>query len=163
MLVAGEEPLYLLRRLARAAVEDVGLADPGALKAVMAAKDMYDFVGSPEGELAMAQACLHLATAPKSNAVYAAWGAAMGLVKETGSLSPPKHILGAPTRLMREMGYGKGYEYDHDANDAFSGADYWPDGMEARVLYEPSDRGEEAAIAGRLAKWRALRKERQLG
>ena len=157
MLVAGEEPLYLLRRLARAASEDIGLADPSALAAVMAAKDAYDFLGSPEGELAIAQACVHLAVAPKSNAVYRAQKAAWGAAKETGSLSPPKHILGAPTKLMRQLGYGKGYAYDHDAPDAFSGADYWPDAMEARVFYEPTDRGREAAIGERLARWRAAR------
>ena len=157
MLVAGEEPLYLLRRLARAASEDIGLADPSALAAVMAAKDAYDFLGSPEGELAIAQACVHLAVAPKSNAVYRAQKAAWGAAKETGSLSPPKHILGAPTKLMRQLGYGKGYAYDHDAPDAFSGADYWPDAMEARVFYEPTDRGREAAIGERLAGWRAAR------
>ena len=157
MLVAGEEPLYLLRRLARAASEDIGLADPSALVAVMAAKDAYDFLGSPEGELAVAQACLHLACAPKSNAVYTAQKAAWAFAKETGSVPPPKRIQGAPTKLMRDLGYGRGYEYDHDVPDAFSGADYWPDGMAARTLYEPTDRGAEAAIATRLANWRARR------
>ncbi len=157
MLVAGEEPLYLLRRLARAASEDIGLADPGALTMVMAAKDAYDFLGSPEGELAIAQACVHLACAPKSNAVYVAQKAAWGAAKETGSLSPPKPILGAPTKLMRQLGYGRGYAYDHDAPDAFSGADYWPEGMGARRFYEPTARGMEARIAVRLAEWRARR------
>ena len=157
MLVAGEEPLYLLRRLARAASEDIGLAEPGALAAVMAAKDAYDFLGSPEGELGIAQVCVSLACAPKSNAVYLAQKAAWGAARETGSLSPPKHILGAPTRLMRELGYGAGYAYDHDLADAFSGADYWPEGMGARVFYEPTTRGREAAIGERLARWRAAR------
>jgi putative ATPase len=160
MLGAGEEPLYLLRRLARAAVEDVGLADPSALPAVMAAKDAYDFLGSPEGELAIAQACLHLAAAPKSNAVYTAWGAAAALAKETAAAEPPKRIQGAPTRLMRDLGYGRGYEYDHDTPDAFSGADYWPETVEPRPLYQPTDRGAEATIAERLTRWRALRRGR---
>jgi putative ATPase len=163
MLVAGEEPLYLLRRLARAASEDIGLADPSALAAVMAAKDAYDFLGSPEGELAIAQACLHLATAPKSNAVYAALGAATALARETGSVPPPKRIQGAPTRLMRELGYGQGYEYDHAAPGAFSAADYWPEGVTPAELYQPTDRGAEAAVAERLALWRATRRERQGG
>ena len=158
MLVAGEEPLYLLRRLARAASEDIGLADPSALPAVLAAKDAYDFLGSPEGELAIAQACVHLAVAPKSNAVYRAQKAAWAAAKETGSLPPPKHILGAPTKLMRQLGYGAGYAYDHDAPDAFSGADYWPEAMAARLFYEPTDRGREAAIGERLARWRAARR-----
>lgn len=157
MLVAGEEPLYLLRRLARAASEDIGLADPSALVAVMTAKDAYDFLGSPEGELAIAQACLHLATAPKSNAIYVADKAARTLARETGSVPPPRRIQGAPTRMMREMGYGAGYDYDHDRPDAFSGADYWPDGVPPQALYAPTRRGAEAEIAERLARWRALR------
>ncbi|MFN3287876.1 MAG: hypothetical protein ACK40H_05460, partial [Sphingomonadaceae bacterium] len=161
MLVAGEDPLYLLRRLARAASEDIGLADPTALPAVMAAKEAYDFLGSPEGELAIAQACLHLATAPKSNAVYAALGAASALARETGSVPPPRRIQGAPTRLMRQLGYGQGYEYDHAAPGAFSAADYWPEGVAPADLYQPADRGAEAAIAERLARWRALRAERR--
>ena len=160
MLVAGEEPLYLLRRLARAASEDIGLADPSALVAVMAAKDSYDFLGSPEGELAIAQACLHLACAPKSNAVYIADKAARVAARETGSVPPPRRIQGAPTKLMRGLGYGKGYEYDHDSPDAFSGADYWPDGVEPRTFYTPSDRGAEARIGERLARWTALRVSR---
>ena len=160
MLIAGEEPLYLLRRLARAASEDIGLADPSALVAVMAAKESYDFLGYPEGELAIAQACLHLATAPKSNAVYTAQKAAWTFGRETGSVPPPKRIQGAPTKLMRGLGYGKGYEYDHDAPDAFSGADYWPEGVEPRSFYTPTDRGHEARIAERLARWAALRTAR---
>jgi putative ATPase len=161
MLVAGEEPLYLLRRLARAACEDIGLADPTALPAVMAAKEAYDFLGSPEGELAIAQACLHLATAPKSNAVYAALGAATALARETGSVPPPRRIQGAPTRLMRQLGYGQGYEYDHAAPEAFSAADYWPEEVAPAELFQPTDRGAEAAIAERLARWRALRAQRR--
>jgi putative ATPase len=153
MLTAGEEPLYVLRRLTRAAVEDVGLADPQALQQCLLAKDAYDFLGSPEGELAIVQACLYLATAPKSNAAYAAQKAAWAAAKEHGSLSPPKHILGAPTRLMRDLGYGKGYAYDHDAPDAFSGADYWPEEMAPQRFYEPTDRGFEKRIAERMAWW----------
>ena len=153
MLTAGEEPLYVLRRLTRAAVEDIGLADPQALVQCIAAKDCYDFLGSPEGELAIVQACLYLATAPKSNRVYAAQKAAWASAREHGSLSPPKHILGAPTKLMRDLGYGKGYQYDHDAKDAFSGADYWPDGMQAQRYYEPTDRGFEKRVAERMAWW----------
>jgi putative ATPase len=157
MLTAGEEPLYLLRRLTRAAVEDIGLADPQALAQCIAAKDTYDFLGSPEGELAIAQACVYLATAPKSNAVYMAQKAAWRTAKETGSLMPPKHILGAPTKLMRDIGYGKGYAYDHDAEDAFSGANYWPDDLPAQRFYEPTDRGFEKRLGERIAWWNARR------
>ena len=153
MLTAGEEPLYVLRRLTRAAVEDIGLADPQALVQCIAAKDTYDFLGSPEGELAIAQACLYLATAPKSNRVYMAQKAAWASAREHGSLSPPPHILGAPTKMMRDLGYGKGYAYDHDAPDAFSGADYWPTGMAAQTYYEPTDRGFEKRVAERMAWW----------
>ena len=160
MLTAGEEPLYVLRRLTRAAVEDVGLADPQALTQCIAAKDTYDFLGSPEGELAIVQACLYLATAPKSNRVYTAQKAAWASAKANGSLSPPKHILGAPTRLMRDLGYGKGYAYDHDAENAFSGADYWPEEMAAETYYEPTDRGFEKRIAERMAWWAERRAER---
>ena len=161
MLTAGEEPLYLLRRLTRAAVEDIGLADPQALVQCMAAKDTYDFLGSPEGELAIVQACLYLATAPKSNALYTAQKEAWRSAKEHGSLSPPKHILGAPTKLMREQGYGKGYEYDHDAPDAFSGQDYWPEEMTPQTYYRPTDRGFEKRLAERLAWWNDLRHQQQ--
>ena len=161
MLTAGEQPLFLLRRLVRAAVEDVGLADPQALVQCLAAKDAYDFLGSPEGELAIAQACLYLATAPKSNAAYAAQKAAWTAARETGSLQPPLHILGAPTKLMRDAGYGKGYEYDHDAPDGFSGAHYWPDDMEPRRFYEPTDRGHEKRIAERMAWWEERRNEKR--
>ena len=161
MLTAGEEPLYVLRRLTRAAVEDIGLADPQALHQCLAAKDAYDFLGSPEGELAIAQACLYLATAPKSNRVYTAQKAAWASAREHGSLSPPRHILGAPTKLMRDLGYGKGYQYDHDAADGFSGADYWPEEMGAQVYYEPTDLGFEARVAERMRHWAALRATRQ--
>ena len=159
MLVAGEEPLYLLRRLTRAAVEDIGLADPNALTQCLAAKEMYDFLGSPEGEIGIVQACLYLATAPKSNAAYTAQKKAWRSAKETGSLMPPMHILNAPTKLMKTVGYGKGYAYDHSADDAFSGQDYWPEGMEAQSFYEPSDRGFEARVRERIEYWNERRKE----
>ena len=159
MLVAGEEPLYLLRRLTRAAVEDIGLADPQALVQCIAAKDTYDFLGSPEGELAIVQACLYLATAPKSNATYMAQKAAWRSAKETGSLMPPKNILNAPTKLMKEVGYGKGYTYDHDAPEGFSGDDYWPEEMEPQAFYRPTDRGFEKRIAERIAWWEERRAE----
>ncbi|MEO6360367.1 MAG: replication-associated recombination protein A [Sphingomicrobium sp.] len=157
MLTAGEEPLYVLRRLTRAAVEDIGLADPQALVQCIAAKDTYDFLGSPEGELAIVQACLYLATAPKSNAAYAAQKAAWRSAKETGSLMPPAHILNAPTELMKDIGYGKGYTYDHDTDEGFSGQDYWPDEMSPQRFYEPASRGFEAKIAERIAYWDSLR------
>src|ERR671910_566457 len=159
MLVAGEEPLYLLRRLTRAAVEDIGLADPNALLQCLAAKDMYDFLGSPEGELAIAQACLYLATAPKSNAAYAAQKAAWRSAKETGSLMPPKNILNAPTKLMKQIGYGRNYQYDHAMEGGFSGDNYWPEEMERQDFYSPSPRGFEAKIRERLAFWDERRKE----
>ena len=161
MLVAGEEPLYLLRRLTRAAVEDIGLADPNALVQCIAAKDTYDFLGSPEGELAIVQACLYLATAPKSNAAYTAQKAAWGAARDTGSLMPPKNILNAPTKLMKQIGYGKGYEYDHDAEGGFSGSDYWPEEMEPRTFYAPTDRGFEKKIAERIAWWEEQRNARR--
>ncbi len=160
MLVAGEEPLYVLRRLTRAAMEDVGLADPQALVQCLAAKDAYDFLGSPEGELAIVQACLYLATAPKSNAAYMAQKSAWRSAKETGSLMPPAHILNAPTRLMKDIGYGKGYAYDHDADQGFSGQDYWPEEMEPQIFYQPADRGLEAKIRERIAYWNELRQKR---
>jgi putative ATPase len=153
MLTAGEEPLYLLRRLTRAAVEDIGLADPQALQQCLAAKEAYDFLGSPEGELAIAQACVYLATAPKSNAVYTAQKSAWRSARESGSLMPPANILGAPTKLMRDLGYGAGYEYDHDADDAFSGANYWPDTLSPQRYYVPTERGFEKRIAERMAWW----------
>ena len=159
MLVAGEEPLYVLRRLVRFASEDVGLADPQALVQCLAAKDAYDFLGSPEGELAIVQACLYLATAPKSNAAYKAQKAAFRAAKDTGSLTPPKNILNAPTRLMKDVGYGKNYQYDHDAPEGFSGDNYWPEEMTPQTYYEPAPRGFEAKIAERIAYWDARRKD----
>jgi putative ATPase len=160
MLVAGEEPLYVLRRLVRFASEDIGLADPQALVQCLAAKDAYQFLGSPEGELAIVQACLYLATAPKSNAAYAAQKAAFASARDTGSLAPPANILNAPTKLMKDLGYGAGYEYDHDAEGGFSGADYWPEGMGAQTYYQPTDRGFEKRIAERIAWWDEQRKTR---
>lgn len=160
MLVAGEQPLYLLRRLVRMASEDIGLADPQALAITLAAKDAYDFLGSPEGELAIAQACLYLATAPKSNAAYVAQKAAIKSARESGSLPPPKTIVNAPTKLMKELGHGAGYDYDHDAPHAFSGQDYWPDALGRQSFYKPTDRGREKLIAERLAYWEGLRSER---
>ncbi len=161
MLVAGEEPLYVLRRLVRFASEDIGLADPQALVQCLAAKDAYDFLGSPEGELAIVQACLYLATAPKSNAAYKAQKSAWKLAKETGSLMPPANILNAPTKLMKDIGYGKDYAYDHDAEDGFSGANYWPDGVPPAALYAPVERGFEAKIKERLIYWNGLREARK--
>jgi putative ATPase len=163
MLVAGEEPLYVIRRLTRAAVEDVGMADPNALLQCLAAKEMYDFLGSPEGEIGIVQACLYLATAPKSNATYRAQKGAWKAAKETGSLMPPAHILNAPTKLMKEIGYGKDYAYDHDADEAFSGADYWPEEMEPKEFYKPTDRGFEARVRERLEHWDKLRREKRGG
>lgn len=160
MFDAGEDPLYLGRRLVRMAVEDIGLADPQALVIANAAKDAYDYLGSPEGELAFAQACVYLATAPKSNAVYTAFKAAMRAAKEHGSLLPPKHILNAPTKLMQQEAYGKGYLYDHDQPDAFSGQDYFPERMGRQKFYEPPDRGFEREIKKRLDYWAKLRAER---
>lgn len=153
MLTAGEEPLYVLRRLTRFASEDIGLADPQALVQCLAAKDAYEFLGSPEGELAIVQACLYLATAPKSNAAYKAQKAAFKSARETGSLMPPASILNAPTRLMKDIGYGKGYAYDHDQQDGFSGANYWPEEMTPARFYEPTGRGFEQRIAERMAWW----------
>jgi putative ATPase len=161
MLVAGEEPLYLLRRLARAAVEDIGLADPQALVQCLAAKDTYDFLGSPEGELAIVQACLYLATAPKSNATYKAQKAAWRSARDTGSLMPPMNIVNAPTKLMKQLGYGKGYAYDHDTDKGFSGDNYWPEGMAPQTYYEPTDRGFEKRVAERLAYWEELRRAKR--
>ena len=160
MLVAGEEPLYVLRRLVRFASEDIGLADPQALVQCLAAKDAYQFLGSPEGELAIVQACLYLATAPKSNAAYAAQKAAWAAARETGSLAPPANILNAPTKLMKDLGYGAGYSYDHDAPDGFSGDNYWPDDMTPAHYYRPVDRGFEKRIAERLAWWDERRRGR---
>jgi putative ATPase len=160
MLDAGEDPLYLARRIVRMAVEDIGLADPQALVVANAAKDAYDFLGSPEGELALAEAVIYVATAPKSNATYVAFGEAMRTAKEAGSLLPPKHILNAPTKLMRTEGYGSGYAYDHDAPEAFSGQNYFPDGLGRRQFYDPPERGFEREIRKRLEYWAKLRNER---
>ena len=163
MLVAGEEPLYLLRRLTRFASEDIGLADPQALVQCLAAKDSYDFLGSPEGELAIVQACLYCAVAPKSNAAYMAQKAAWRSARETGSLAPPSHILNAPTKLMKDIGYGQGYAYDHDSDEAFSGADYWPEEMERQEFYRPSERGFEARVRERLDHWAKRRAALEAG
>jgi len=161
MLAAGEDPLFIARRLVRMAIEDIGLADPLAVQQALAAKDVYDFLGTPEGELALAQATLYLATAPKSNASYVAFKAASQRAKETGSLSPPKIILNAPTRLMKDQQYGSGYRYDHDEPDAFSGQNYFPKGMEREIFYSPPERGFEREIRKRLEYWSRLRNERQ--
>jgi putative ATPase len=160
MLAAGEDPLFLARRIVRMAVEDIGLADPQALLVANAAKDAYDFLGSPEGELALAQAVIYVATAPKSNAAYVAFKRAQRVAEEKGSLMPPKIILNAPTKLMRDEAYGAGYEYDHDSPDAFSGQNYWPDSLAPLKFYRPVERGFEREIAKRLDYWDRLRKER---
>lgn len=160
MLAGGEEPLYILRRLVRFAVEDIGLADPQAIVQANAAKEMYEFLGSPEGDIAIAQLVIYLGTAPKSNAVYKAEKASKRRAKETGSLSPPMHILNAPTKMMKEMGYGKGYQYDHDAEDGFSGQDYFPDDLEREEYYKPAERGFEREITKRLEYWNKLRAEK---
>ena len=160
MLAGGEDPLFVARRLIRAAAEDIGEADPMSLVLANAAKDTYDFLGSPEGEIALAQLTVHLATAPKSNAVYRAYGAAMKAAKETGSLMPPAHIRNAPTKLMKDLGYGKGYAYDHDAPEGFSGQNYFPDEMDRQTFYAPKGDGAEARIKERLDRWAALRRER---
>jgi putative ATPase len=159
MLEGGENPLFLARRIVRMASEDIGEADPLALVIANAAKDTYDFLGSPEGDLALAQAVVHLAAAPKSNAVYKAFGEARKAAKETGSLMPPAHILNAPTRLMKDIGYGKGYAYDPDTERGFSGQNYFPDGMERRTFYRPKGEGAEARIKERLDRWAAMREE----
>ncbi len=160
MLDAGEDPLYLARRVVRMAVEDIGLADPQALVIANAAKDAYDFLGSPEGELAIAEAVLYVATAPKSNAAYVAFGEAMRTAKEAGSLLPPKHVLNAPTKLMKTEGYGADYEYDHDTAEAFSGQDYFPEQLGRRQFYDPPERGFEREIRKRLDYWAKLRQEK---
>ena len=157
MLVAGEEPLYVLRRITRFASEDIGMADPQALTQCIAAVEAYRFLGSPEGELAIVQACLYCATAPKSNALYKAQKAAWKSARETGSLAPPDSILNAPTKLMRDIGRGKDYAYDHNTDEGFSGADYWPDGMTAQEFYQPVERGFERDVAKRLRYWQDLR------
>ena len=163
MFDAGEDPLYLGRRLVRMASEDIGMADPQALVIANAAKDAYDYLGSPEGELALAQACVYLATAPKSNAVYTAFKAATRAAKEHGSLLPPKTILNAPTKLMKEEDYGAGYRYDHDEPEAFSGQNYFPEKLGRQNFYDPPDRGFEREIRKRLDYWGKLRRERGEG
>ncbi len=160
MLDAGEDPLFLARRIVRMAVEDIGMADPQALVVCNAAKDAYDFLGSPEGELALAQAVVYVATAPKSNAVYTAFKSAQRLAKEQGSAMPPKVILNAPTKMMKQEGYGSGYRYDHDEPDGFSGQNYWPEKIGRQTLYEPVERGFEREVKKRLEYWAKLRKER---
>jgi len=160
MLDAGEDRLFIARRLVRAAVEDIGMADPQALVIANAAKDAFDFLGSPEGELALAQAAVYLATAPKSNALYTAYKSAMRVAKENGSLMPPRTILNAPTKLMKKIGYGENYRYDHDEPDAFSGQDYWPERLGRQAFYEPVDRGFEREVRKRLDWWEKLRRER---
>ena len=160
MLAGGEDPRYIARRLVRFAYEDIGLADPQAAPQALAAWESYERLGSPEGELPLAQAVIYLATAPKSNAAYKAMGAAMKGARETGSLMPPKHILNAPTRLMKDIGYGEGYAYDHDAADGFSGQDYFPEAMQRPQYYHPAERGFEREIAKRLDYWDKLRDKR---
>ena len=157
MLSGGEDPRYIARRVARMAVEDIGLADPGALRQALSAWEMYERLGSPEGELALAQCVIYMASAPKSNAAYKAFGAATRAAKETGSLMPPKHILNAPTRMMKDLGYGSGYQYDHDAEDAFSGQNYFPEEMARQQFYTPTDRGFEEKMRTRLEYWQRLR------
>ena len=157
MMAGGEDPRYIARRLVRFAVEDVGLAEPDALSHAVAAWEAYERLGSPEGELALVQCIIYLGSAPKSNAAYRAEGAARRAARETGSLMPPKHILNAPTRLMKDLGYGDGYVYDHATDEGFSGQDYFPEGMERRRFYVPGDRGFEREIAKRLAYWNKLR------
>lgn len=160
MLEGGEDPLFLARRMIRAASEDIGLADPTALMICNEAAAAYERLGSPEGELALAQAVIHLATAPKSNAAYTAYKAARTAARETGSLAPPSHILNAPTKMMKQLGYGAGYQYDHDAEGQFSGQDYFPDGMERQSFYQPKGAGREAPIRERLEQWAKKRAER---
>ncbi|MDX7952315.1 replication-associated recombination protein A [Lichenihabitans sp. Uapishka_5] len=161
MLDGGEDRLFIARRLVRMAVEDIGLADPQALLVTTAAKDAYDFLGSPEGELALANAVLYVATAPKSNAAYTAFKAAQALAREGGSAMPPKVILNAATHLMRDQGYGSAYRYDHDEPDGFSGQDYWPEALGRHALYHPVDRGFERELRQRLDGWETLRRQRR--
>lgn len=161
MLTAGEDPFYVLRRLTRFAVEDIGLADPQAVQQCLAAKEVYEFLGSPEGELGIVQAVLYCATAPKSNAAYTAFKQSWKDARETGSLAPPMSILNAPTRLMKDLGYFEGYEYDHDTAEGFSGANYWPDGLEPRTYYRPVERGFEREVLKRLEYWDRLKARRE--
>jgi putative ATPase len=160
MLAGGEDPIYILRRLTRAAVEDIGLADPQAVVQALAAWDTYERLGSPEGELAIAQCVIYLATAPKSNAGYQAYGEARAMARETGSLMPPMHILNAPTRLMRKLGYGKDYVYDHATEEGFSGQNYFPEGVTRRHFYRPGERGFERELKKRLEYWDKLRQRK---
>ncbi len=160
MLAGGEDPRYIARRLVRFAAEDIGMADPNALPQALAGWETYERLGSPEGELALAQVVVYLGTAPKSNAVYTAFSAARAAAKATGSLMPPAHILNAPTKLMKQLGYGAGYAYDHEQEDAFSGQNYFPDGMARERLYQPRDRGFEREIGKRLDYWDRLRQEK---
>jgi putative ATPase len=160
MLTGGEDPLFIARRLTRFAVEDIGLADPNAVVQALAAWDVFERLGSPEGELALVQLVIYLGTAPKSNAAYMAFKAVMKSARDTGSLMPPKHILNAPTRLMKDIGYGKGYQYDHDAPDGFSGQNYFPDEMERRRFYQPVERGFEREVRKRLDYWDRLREKK---
>jgi putative ATPase len=161
MMNAGEDPRYIARRLTRFAAEDIGMADPNALTQALAGWETYERLGSPEGELALAQVVVYLGTAPKSNALYTALAAARAAARASGSLMPPAHIVNAPTKLMEQLGYGAGYQYDHEAEDSFSGQNYFPDGMPRPQFYRPSDRGFEREIAKRLEYWTNLRTERQ--
>jgi putative ATPase len=163
MLNGGEDPRYIARRLVRFAAEDIGMADPNALTQALAGWETYERLGSPEGELAIAQVVIYLGTAPKSNAIYAAYGAARAAAKATGSLMPPAHILNAPTKLMKNLGYGAGYEYDHGADEAFSGQNYFPNGMNRERFYQPNDRGFEREVGRRLEYWERLRNEKAKG
>lgn len=163
MVSGGEDPRYIARRLTRFASEDVGLADPQALPLAIAAWETYERMGSPEGELALAELVIYLATAPKSNAAYIALGAAMSTARQYGSLMPPKHILNAPTKMMRELGYSEGYEYDHDSTEGFSGQNYFPDGLKRQEFYRPAERGFERDVRKRLDYWAELRRKRQAG
>ena len=163
MLEGGEDPRYVARRLVRMASEDIGLADPGALPLAIAASHAYEQLGSPEGELALAQCAVHLACAPKSNAVYRAFGEAARAARDSGSLMPPAHILNAPTNMMQELGYGRGYENDHDAPDRFSGQHYFPDGMERQTFYRPTEEGAEAELRAKLERFAQLRRQRAGG
>ena len=160
MLVGGEQPLFIARRLVRFAVEDVGMAEPQALIQALAAKQAYEFIGSPEGELVLVQCVIFLATSPKSNAAYRAFGAASAAANRTGSLMPPKHILNAPTQMMKELGYADGYAYDHDEKEAFSGQNYFPDAIHREEYYRPSDRGYEKEISKRIRYWAKLREDK---
>jgi putative ATPase len=163
MLAGGEDPRYIARRLVRMASEDIGLADPGALSLAIAASQAYEQLGSPEGELALAECALYLACAPKSNAAYLAFGEATRAARESGSLMPPMHILNAPTRLMKDLGYGRGYAYDHDAPERFSGQDYFPEGLARQSFYRPTGEGAEAALKEKLERFAKLRRKRSAG